>query len=99
MRTCSSALFNSASNNNTLVGQVRYSGSSQNLEVYDGMTWLSMPAAHPTVELSSEVQSILNWAQAKMAEEARIKELASKHPSVADAVEAVAQESTPPSPD
>lgn len=82
---------NSTGLNNTLVGQVRYNGSSQNMEVYDGMTWLSMPVIHPTVELSSEVQSILNWAQAKMAEEARIKELASKHPSVADAVEAVEQ--------
>lgn len=77
---------NSASNNNTLVGQVRYSGSSQNLEVYDGMTWLSMPAAHPTVELSSEVQSILNWAKAKMVEEARLNELARQHSSLADAL-------------
>lgn len=82
---------NSSSSNNTLVGQVRYNGSSQNMEVYDGVTWLTMAASYPTVELGGEVQSILNWARMKMAEEARIKELAAKHPSVADALEAVKQ--------
>lgn len=82
---------NSASSNNTLVGQVRYNGSNQTMEVYDGTTWLTMSSGYPTVELSGEVQSILNWARAKMAEEARIKELASKHESVADALQAVAQ--------
>lgn len=82
---------NSLSSNNTLVGQVRYNGSSQNFEVYDGSTWLMMSSSYPTVELSGEVQSIINWARMKMAEEARIKELAAKHPSVADALEAVKQ--------
>jgi hypothetical protein len=82
---------NSTSSNNTLVGQVRYNGSSQNMEVYDGSVWLTMAAAYPTVELSGEVQSILHWARAKITEENRIKELADKHPSVADALEAVAK--------
>lgn len=78
---------NSASNNNTLVGQVRYNGSSQNLEVYDGMTWLTMPASYPMVELSSEVQTILNWAKTKMAEELRLKQLAIRHPSLQHALD------------
>jgi len=82
---------NSAASNNTLVGQVRYNGSSQNMEVYDGVTWLSLQTAYPTVELNGEVQSVLNWAREKIAEEARIRELAAKHPSVADALDAVAK--------
>lgn len=82
---------NSTSSNNTLVGQLRYNGSSQNMEVYDGTTWLTMQSSYPTVELNGEVQSIINWARMKMAEEARIKELAAKHPSVSDALEAVKQ--------
>ena len=80
---------NGASSNNTLVGQVRYNGSSQNIEVYDGVTWLTMASSYPTIELSGEVQSIVNWARMKMAEEARIQELAAKHPAVADALEAL----------
>lgn len=80
---------NPQSTGNTLIGQVRYNGSSQNLEVYDGNSWLIMTSAYPTIELSPEVQSVVNWARMKMAEEYRIKELAAKHPTVADALKAV----------
>jgi len=84
------SFYNSPSNGNSLVGQLRYNGSSQNLEVYDGSTWIMMANMHPTIELTGDVQMVLNWARAKMAEEARIRELAAKHPSVADALQAVA---------
>ena len=80
---------NSASNGNTLVGQMRYNGSAQGVEVYDGMTWLSLGSAYPTVELAPHVQGVVAWAQTKMAEESRLRELAAKHPTVADALEAV----------
>ena len=80
---------NSASSNNTLVGQVRYNGSSQNFEVYDGASWLIMGSAYPTVELAPHVQAAVDWVRIKMAEESRLKELAAKHPTVADALEAV----------
>ena len=80
---------NSASNGNTLVGQMRYNGSAQCIEVYDGMTWLSMGSAYPTVDLAPHVQAVVAWAQTKMAEESRLRELAAKHPTLADALEAV----------
>ena len=82
--------YNSMQNTgNSLIGSVRYNGSSQNLEVYDGNSWIIMSASYPTVELAPHVQAVVNWVQIKMAEESRIKELAAKHPTVADAVEAV----------
>ena len=74
---------------NNLLGQLRYNGSSQNIEVYDGSNWLTMTGSYPTIELASHVQAVVAWAQTKMAEETRLKELAAKHPSVADALEAV----------
>lgn len=80
---------NSTSANNTLVGQVRYNGSSQTMEVYDGMTWLTMSTAYPTVDLAPHVQAVVVWAQAKMAEEARLTALAKRHPSVKDALDAL----------
>jgi len=83
--------YNSTSSNNTLVGQVRYNGSSQNMEVYDGIAWITIASSYPTVELNGEVQAILAWARKKIADEARVQELAAKHPSVADALEAVRQ--------
>lgn len=70
-------------------GMVRY--INNNLEIYDGSSWMIMQSSYPQVELSGEVQMILNWARTKMAEEARVKELAAKHPTVADALEAVKQ--------
>lgn len=70
-------------------GMVRY--MNNNLEVYDGGSWLPIQSSYPQVELTGDVQSILNWARAKMIEEARIQELAAKHPTVADAVAAVKQ--------
>ena len=76
---------------NNLLGQVRYNGTSQNLEVYDGSSWLTLTSSYPTIELASHVQAVVAWAQTKMAEETRLKELAAKHPSVADALAAVDQ--------
>lgn len=80
------SFYNSPSSN-SLVGQMRYNGSNQCIEVYDGNTWMMMTGAYPTVELAPHVQAVVAWAQAKMAEEARFKELAAKHPTVADALE------------
>jgi hypothetical protein len=68
-------------------GLVRYVGG--NLEVYDGNSWLPLASSYPQIELDSVTQSVVRWAMQKMAEEARIKELAAKHPTVADALEAV----------
>lgn len=76
-----------AGTGNTLVGQVRYNGSSQTKEVYDGMTRLTLPTAYPTVDLAPHVQAVVVWAQGKMAEEARLKELAKQHPSVREALD------------
>ena len=80
-----------SSTGNSLVGQLRYSGHNQTLEVYDGNSWLMMNSACPTIDLAPHVQAVVTWAQTKMAEESRIKELAAKHPTVADALEAVSR--------
>ena len=82
--------YNSIQNTgNSLIGSVRYNGSSQNLEVYDGNSWMIMSASYPTVELSPHVQAVVAWAQTKMAEEERVRQLAAKHSTVADALKAV----------
>jgi hypothetical protein len=75
--------------NTPSAGMVRYNGSS--FEVYDGNIWLTLGSSCPQIELTSEVQYIIDWARKKMAEEARIKELASQHPTVAGALKAVEQ--------
>ena len=77
------------STGNTLIGQMRYNGSSQNIEVYDGTAWMPMTGAYPTIELSVDVQSVVNWARTKMARESELRMLAANNQSVADALAAV----------
>ena len=68
---------------------MRYNGSSQNIEVYDGSAWMLMTGAYPTIELSGDVQAVVNWARTKMAREAELRMLATDNQSVADALAAV----------
>jgi hypothetical protein len=77
-----------ATSNNTLVGQVRYNGSNQWLEIYDGTTWIPLNSTYPQISLDSNTQAAVAWAQNKMYEEQQLKDLAAKHPTVADAVAA-----------
>ncbi len=81
--------FYNSPTSNSLVGQMRYNGSNQCIEVYDGSSWLMIGNSYPTIDLAPHVQAVVTWAQIKMAEESRLKALATKHPSVADALAAV----------
>lgn len=69
-----------------IAGMLRFNGNTQNIEVYDGNTWYSLPNDLPSIELSSEVQSLLDWARKKRDEETRIKDLAKANPTIADLV-------------
>ena len=70
--------------NNASAGMVRYNGNTQNFEVYDGSSWMAMYGTAATITLDYDVQTILNWAKDKMAEDQRLKELAQKHPGIRD---------------
>lgn len=65
-------------------GMVRY--NSNNIEVYDGSSWLPMTSSYPQIELDNETREIIQWAQTKMVEEERMQALARTHPTVADAL-------------
>lgn len=67
-------------------GMVRYNTSMQRLEVYDGNTWLELGGG-VSIDISSETNSILNWAQRKMDEELKWREMAKKNAAVKDAYE------------
>jgi hypothetical protein len=73
------------------VGNLRFNTSQQRLEVYDGITWLELNTPHASVGLNGLAEEAIDWAQRQMAEEKRIEALAKKHPTVADALEAVAR--------
>lgn len=73
----------------TSAGMVRY--NNNNFEVYDGSAWIIMSGGSAQVGLDGVTLESLQWVRRKMTEEKRLEELAKTHPSVADAIAAVAQ--------
>jgi hypothetical protein len=65
---------------------VRYIGN--NLEVYDGSSWLPLQSSYPTIELDGMTVEVVQWARRRMEEETHMMELARNHPTVADALAA-----------
>ena len=70
-------------------GMLRYSPNSGNIEVYDGIAWLTLSIGYATVELTPDVQAVVQWVQEKMDREQMLRALAETSPAVADAVAAV----------
>jgi hypothetical protein len=59
------------------------------LEINDGNSWQQLHSAHPMIALTSDAETLLDWARTKRDEEWSIAALAAKHPTVADALAAV----------
>ena len=70
-------------------GMVRWSASMNCLEINDGNSWQQLHSAHPMIALTSDAETLLDWARTKRDEEWRIAALADKHPTVADALAAI----------
>ena len=73
--------------NNPIQGMLRLSG--QDMQVFDGSSWITMGGSYANIELTPEIQSLLQWARDKRQEELERKILAQSHPAVANAIEAV----------
>jgi hypothetical protein len=73
----------SPSSTNPATGMMRYNG--QDIEVYDGSYWQRL-SSHAIVDLNGAANSAIAWAQNKMYEESRIKELAANNETIADAL-------------
>ena len=73
----------SVDHNNPVSGMIRMNGS--NLEVFNGSGWIQFGTS-AEVSLTGAAISALDWCHKTMAEESRIKELAAKSVTVADAL-------------
>jgi hypothetical protein len=74
----------SPNSNNPVTGMIRMNGS--HFEVFDGNSWLAFSGSSAEVSLSGSAISALDWCHKKMAEETRIRELAAKNVTIADAL-------------
>ena len=70
-------------------GMMRYNGNSRCIEVYDGGSnvWIQMYGQTADIQLSPQVQSVVAWANAKMAEESEWEKLAVTNEAVKIALE------------
>jgi hypothetical protein len=63
-------------------GMLRYNTNMNNVEVYDGQGWKEISNGFANVSLTSEAESLLDWARKKRNEEMQIESLAKKHPAI-----------------
>ena len=73
--------------NNVSAGIVRYNGNTQNVEVYDGNSWLTLSTNYPTISLDSNVIAVVEWARRKRDEEEELLRLCKEHPGLQEAYE------------
>jgi hypothetical protein len=71
-------------------GRVRYNGDLACVETYNGHSWVQLQST-AMIGLNQDYISAIEWAKSKMTEEYQIRELAAKHPAVADALAAVSR--------
>jgi hypothetical protein len=73
------------------VGNMRYNTSNQQMEVYDGNTWIMINLDHASVGLSGEAEALLDWAREKRNEESMWQSLANDNKAVKIALDNLEQ--------
>ncbi len=68
---------------NPIQGMIRI--RNQDTQVFDGSSWQTVYGSIANVELTPEVQSIIDWARRKKAEEQQLDELCKKYPGLGKA--------------
>jgi plastocyanin len=69
----------------SMVGQMRFNPSNQQIEVYDGISWLTMSNSHASIGLTGDAEEAVAWAIEKRREEQELKELCAQHPGLQEA--------------
>ena len=64
------------------IGNMRFNTSNQNMEIWDGSTWMTLQSSYATIQLDEDAIRLLDWAKRKMVEEEAILSLPSDHPAM-----------------
>jgi hypothetical protein len=75
--------------NNPIQGMIRVNG--QDLQVFDGSSWVHMSTSYATVELDPHTQSLLSWVEAQRTMSFKRMEAVQKNPALTRAFEAIAR--------
>lgn len=63
-------------------GMIRWNPNMNCMEVNDGNMWKQFTTSYPTIGLTPEAESILDWARQKQVEEQQLDELCKKYPGL-----------------
>ena len=66
------------------VGNVRFNTSNQNLEVYDGNSWMQINTSHASIGLIPDAEDAIAWAINRLHEERMLELKAKDNPAIAD---------------
>lgn len=72
---------------NPIQGMMRING--QDIQVFDGSSWVQLGTSFATVELNGDTQSILQWAREQREKQAKREQLIKNHPALSKAWEAI----------
>jgi hypothetical protein len=72
---------------NPIQGMLRMNG--QDIQVFDGSTWMNLGSSFATVELNGETQAILQWAREQRDKQSKREALIKDNPALAKAHEAI----------
>jgi hypothetical protein len=70
-------------------GMLRWNSNMNCIEVNDGSVWMKLQMSDPTIELSPNSLSVIEWAQAQMYKERMREERIKKNPALQKAYEAI----------
>ena len=73
--------------NNPIQGMIRINGND--MQVFDGTTWMTMNTSYASVGLSPDAEALLDWAKKKRDEEIEIDLLAAANPTVKNLLEQI----------
>ena len=79
------------SHNGPGVGNMRYNPNGNNIEVFDGSSWVVMYNNSANIDLSGEAISLLEWARKKRNEELELERLAKTNPTIKDLKDQIKQ--------
>ena len=74
-------------NTNPMQGMLRLSGSD--MQVFDGNNWMNIGTSYATVELTGEVQGIIQWARDERSRQLTREHLVKKNPALKKALESI----------
>jgi hypothetical protein len=70
--------------NNPIQGMLRI--NNQDMQVFDGASWMTVGASYASIDLDADTQSLLEWARKKRDEEMILERLAETNPTIKDLV-------------